>query len=177
MRRADIAAGRLVAHAHGLAEQLDLQRPRHGFGGLSLDREHVLELPVLTMRPDAAAIGGADDVDGDADALAQLTHRTLDQVGDAERGAYACRAVGGVAELEAGILADHLEPVDLGEIRIQLLGKAIGKILLLGIVAVVGQREYRDGSFRQLGQRRVEQRGGGGIVARNELIGDQQHHD
>ena len=179
----DIVAGSLVVDAEGLAEQLDLQCARHGLADFRLDGEHILQLIVMDMRPQhAAAVRGADHPDGDADAIALLVHGTLDQVGHAQCSADLRRAVRGIAELEAGVLADHLEFVDLGKVGDQLFGQAVGEVLLFRITALVGERQHRDRFFRQLGEYRGgvpgsgAVRGAGGVSTQHELVGHQQHH-
>src|SRR5574337_169566 len=140
----DIAAGRLVARHDGLAQQLDLERLGHSLTDLRLDREDVLQFLIVAVRPEAGPVSGADHADRDPDLVALLEHRALDQVGHLQRRADLRRAVLGVAKLEAGILADHLQSIDLGEFGDQLLGQAIGEILLLGVAAFIAERQHRD---------------------------------
>src|SRR6185437_2949731 len=94
-----VAAGRLVARNNDLAQQLDLERIGHGVADFRLDREHVLELLVVAVRPNTCAIFRTDHADGDADAVTELAYGTHDQVCHAQRRADLRRTVPGIPKL------------------------------------------------------------------------------
>ena len=67
-----------------LAEERDLELLRHRAGNLGLDREDVLQLPVVGFRPDIGAVARFDQRDRDPHPVGRLPHAPFEQVIDAK---------------------------------------------------------------------------------------------
>ena len=142
----EVAARRLVDGLDDLAEQGRLQRASDRCRDLALHREHILQLAIVGLRPQLAAVGCLDQRRDDAHLIALLAYCSFEQRRHAE-----LRPDGGsivllfAAELERRIAPDHLDVVHLRDRRDQFFRQTVGKIILLRIAAFVDQRQHRDG--------------------------------
>ncbi len=67
-----------------LAQQRDLQRVHHGCRDLVLDGKHVLQFPIVSLRPEMPVRPGIDELGADADLTARLAHTALKDMCDAK---------------------------------------------------------------------------------------------
>ena len=112
---------------------------------LVLDRKDVVEAAIVCCRPQVRVRAGVDELRGDAHPVAGLPHRTLEHVRDIE-------LLGDLADLQ--VLASEGERrgardhPQFGNVRQQvqeLLGDAVGKVLVVRIAAHVDEWQYNDG--------------------------------
>jgi hypothetical protein len=123
----------VVLRSGGLRrEQLEAERRDHGFGDLVLHREHVGELAVVGLRPEVVAVGGIDEPGGDAHLVAGLAHAAFEQRSDVELLADAPHILVLSFEGEGRRARGDVQPRHLGEQVEQLLGEAVGEVLLVG---------------------------------------------
>ncbi len=148
----------------GRLDQFELERSHHRPRDLVLQHEDVGHLPVVGLRPEVIAIGGVDELGGDADLIASLAHAPLQNrlhvqlLGDcADVLVLALEGKGRSARGDAQ--ARHL-----GEEIEELLGETVGEVFLLLVRAEVHQREHRD---RRAGLRRLRRRG---TVAHHQVV-------
>ena len=74
-----------------LALQHDFELIGDGARNSFLQTEHIAEIAIVSFRPKMEAIGGLDQLRGDADLFSLLTDRTFENVGHAERCADAAQ--------------------------------------------------------------------------------------
>jgi hypothetical protein len=111
--------------------------------GFVLQVEDVDDVPVEAFRPDAMLGLRVDDLDGDAKTGPGLAQAAGDHVVGVQLLADDADAVVGVAEREGGVAGDDGKPAVLGERRDDVLGDAVGDIVLLRIPVEVGERKDR----------------------------------
>ena len=92
-----------------------LDRGGDGAGYLILNREDVLEVPIVALRPEVTARFGRDQLGCHADPLAGLPHTAFDHVGHAEIAPYLLRLDRLCLIGERGVAGDHEQPADLGQ--------------------------------------------------------------
>ena len=139
-------------------KQLELERGDHRLRDLVLHREDVGELAVVGLRPEVVAVGGADELGCDADLVAGLAHASLEDRRDIQLGGDGPHVFVLALEREGGGSRGHVQAGHFCEQVEQLLGEAVGEIILVGIAAQVEQRQDGDrrGDLRRraLGRRR-----------------------
>jgi hypothetical protein len=92
-----------------------------------------------------AAGGAVDQLRGDPHAAAGLAHAAFEHMADLQLPRDLWHVDVLALEREGGIARGDPQRGDLGEVGDDVLGDAIGKILLLGIAAHVGEREHANG--------------------------------
>jgi hypothetical protein len=132
---------------------------------LVLHREDVLQIAVVTLRPDVHAARGIDELRGDAHPGAGLSHAALDHVLGAELAPHLGHVRRLSLERERGIAGDDGNIAEVGERRDDVLGDAVGEIFLLRVAAHVDEGQHGDG----WGIRR--QWGRGPVIFDNGVIG------
>ncbi len=80
----DVGRGHLAHGPPGALIHLHLQRLNDAPGNLRLDREHVLQLPIVLPRPQMVAVGHVDELSRDADPVAGLANAALQNRVDVE---------------------------------------------------------------------------------------------
>ncbi len=131
-----------------LGQQLQLERRDHVLRDLVLERKDIGEFAFEALRPEMIGAERVDQLHIDADLLAGFLHAALQDVPDIEI-ARDIGKVGSLALVGKGLVAgDDEQRRDLGEIGGEILGDAVGEILLLGIAAdvVEGQDHQRTAS-------------------------------
>ena len=111
---------------------------------LVLKVEDVGRIAVVAFRPEVDAGLGVDQLGVDADAPAGLAHAALDHVAHAELAGHLAHVERLALVGEGRIAGDDQEPGDLGQVGDQILGHAVGEVLLLGIAAHIRERQHRD---------------------------------
>ncbi len=141
-----ITARRLVAEFADLAEQGRFQGACHRRGDVALHSKDILQLAIVGLRPQCAAVIGLDQRRDDAHLSAFFSHRAFEQSRHAEFPPDAGIVVLLLAaKLERGVTADHLQIVHLRERGNQRLGQAVREVVLLGVATLVGQRQHGNG--------------------------------
>ena len=141
-------------------QQLHLQRVDDRGGDLVLQLEDVRDLAVVGLRPQVRTVGRPDQLGGDPERVAGFPDTALEHVVDAER-LRDRRDVGVlVLERERRGPRDHPELRQLREQVQQLLGQAVGKVLLVARLAHVLERQHGDRRSRCRGRPRRRWRHG-----------------
>jgi hypothetical protein len=98
----------------------------------------------------SAAVGGIHQRRGDPHFITLPLHRAFQEVRDAQQLADLGARILRVAELERRVAADDLQARELRERVDQVFRQAVGEELL-ALLAFVGERQHRDGFFRDGG--------------------------
>ena len=157
--------GRARKRANALCgQQSRLDDSGYAARDLVLHRENVAELAVVAFGPMVAAAYRVDELRGDAQALALTAHAAFEDVADTKLPANQAD-VGVLAFVLKGRVArDDEQPANARKSGDQVLGDAVGKVLLVSIVAHVDERQNRDRRTVGQGQRtRVAMSNAGGV--------------
>ncbi len=123
----------------GRDQALVLQAPDDGddnrFRQLVLYGEEFGQRAVVLVRPDMIAARSIDELTGNPNLLAHLAHAALETVGNPEFLADLARIDVAALEREAGIARGHEQFVEAGQLGDQVLGKAVGEVGLVRVVA------------------------------------------
>ena len=119
-----------------------------------LDHEDVLEVPVVAVRPDMAAGFGIDELDVDAHPRAGLSHAAFEHVSHAQLPSHISDVDVSPLESKRRVARDHEEAGHLGDVGDDVFGHAVGEVLLFGVAAHVGERQYCEGWLVGQAQRR-----------------------
>ena len=142
------------------ARKPDLQRLHDRAGNLVLHRENVIERPVIGLRPQVRAVGGADQLRGNAQLVAGLAHTAFQHMGDVQLLRDLSDLDVLALESERGRARDHFQVGDLRQQVQQFLGDAVGHVLLIFFGGHVHKGQHRDRLIRDRGRhRRVRRRG------------------
>ncbi len=153
----------------GGVRQLHLERLDDGVGDLFLDREHVLGQPVVLRRPDVVAAGDVDQLRRDAQPVAGLAHAPLEHRGHAELPPDEQPVLDPSRRRERRGARSDTQPLDMRQVRDDLLGDALTEVLLIVVGAHVDERQDRDRRLAA-GERRPER------LARQTQIGQHLGH-
>ena len=104
-----------------------------GRGHLVLDGEDVLEVAVVSFRPEVVSGGAVDELGGDADPVARLAHAAFEHVAHAELPGDGAHVHGLALVGERGVAGDDEELADARQRGEDVLGDAVGEELLFGI--------------------------------------------
>ena len=133
--------------------KMRLDRSDHLLGDLVQHGEHVAQLAVVLLGPDVLAGLGLDQLAGDPDAFACGAHAALEHVAHAELARDLPHVDRAALVDEARIAGDDEQPAQPRERRDDVLGDAVGKVILLGIAPEVGERQNRDRRPGRRGER------------------------
>jgi hypothetical protein len=152
--RLDVALGgllddRLVGGQQGPPQRLD-----HLRGDLVLDGEHVVQAAVVGVGPEVVAAARIDQLRRDPDLVALLAHAALEDVGHAEPLADGAQVLLLALEGEGGGAPGDAEILDPGQHVEQLLGQALGEILVVRVHRHVDEGQHRDGQVAVRPRRR-----------------------
>jgi hypothetical protein len=126
--------------------QLDPERLDDGLRDLVLQREDVVQVPVVALGPDVIVARCEDQLCGDPYAAARLAHAPFQHVTHVEL-ARDLRDFDVPALVDEGAVArNDDERRDLGQVRDDVLGDAVAEIFLFRIAAHVGERQDADRS-------------------------------
>jgi hypothetical protein len=122
-----------------------------------LDGKHVVHGAIVGVRPQVKAIVDADQLRRHPDPVALPPDAAFQHVGDIERGADFPQVFVLALEAERRGAARDLQVRDLRELVQQLLGEAVGEILVLRVRTHAHERQHRDGALagRRFLDRRV----------------------
>ena len=114
-------------------------------GDLVLNREDVSHFAIVPLGPEMVAVGDVDELCGDANPPAGAPHATLEHRGDVELLTDAAEIEVLALEGEGRCPRRHAQAGQLGQGVDDLLGDAIGEILVLGVAADVGEGQHGNG--------------------------------
>jgi len=118
-------------------QEPQLQCADNRLRNLVLEREDVVQVAIVALRPDMAAGGAVDQLRGDPHPAARLAHAAFDNVADLEL-ARDLRNVHVLAlEHEGGVARGDPERGHLGEIGDDVLADSVREVFLLRITAHV----------------------------------------
>jgi hypothetical protein len=123
----------------------------HGAGYLVLDGEDVFQPPVIALRPEVVAASRLDQLGGDPDPAARLADAAFHDVLHAEVGRHLLHLEAAALVLEGGVAGDHEEAAVAGELGDDVLGDALGEVILLRVSGHVGEGKDRDGGLVRQG--------------------------
>ena len=129
----------------------DLQRLDDLLRHIVLNREDVGKIAIIPLRPGMAAALAVDQLTGHAYPVARLAHAALQHVMHAKCPRDILNIAAFPFEGEAGVAGDDEQALEAGQLGDDILGDAIGEIVLLRIAGHIGEGQHRDGGF--LGQR------------------------
>ena len=122
-------------------------------GDAVLQVEELVDGAVVARAPDMRAALGLDQLDDDAQAIADLLHAAFEQIGDAKLLADGAR-IGGAALVGEGRAArDHEKGLDAGQRRGDRFDDAVGEKVLARLRRHVVERQHDDGGL--VGQRQL----------------------
>jgi hypothetical protein len=107
-----------------------------------LQREDILELAVVAVRPDVRAGRCVEELRVDADALALAAYAAFENIAGVQRLADVANVACLALVLECGIARDHEQAADLGEVGDQVFGHPVGEIGLVRVAAHVVERQH-----------------------------------
>ena len=99
---------------------------------------------VVAFGPVMAAGRRVDELRADAQLLAGPAHAAFEHVADAKLARDLLHIDRAALVDERRVAGDDEQPADAGQPGDQVLGDAVGKILLIGIAAHIGERQHRD---------------------------------
>ena len=130
------------------AHLLGLDLRHHGADYLARDAllqiEDVGQHVFITFGPDMVAAFAVDQLRRDAHAVAGLAHTAFEQEVHAQLLGDPFRVQALALVSERAVAGDHEEALKARQLGDDVLDHAVGEILLLGVAAHVGKREYGD---------------------------------
>ncbi len=131
--------------------ELELELVRNRFCDLPLDREDVLQIPFVRLRPKVLIPLSVDELGRDQNTRAVAANASLEHVGHGERICDLADREALSLEREGGRAPRHSEVRELRQRVKDFLGNAVGEVLVVGIPAHVEEREDRDARFFRRG--------------------------
>ena len=121
-----------------------LDRRHHLLGDLVEHGEHIAQLAVVPLGPDVLAGLGLDQLAADPDTFACGAHAALEHIAHAKLARDLPHVDRAALVDEARIAGDDEQPAQPRERRDDVLGDAVGEVVLLGIAREVGERQDRN---------------------------------
>ena len=128
----------------GAGVQLETQLARDCARDVVLHREDVGGRPVERFGPRAHAVARANQHGVHPEAGGRLPHRSLEEVGDIELAADIARVDRFPLQRERGRPRRYAQSGNLGERADQIVGDAVGEVLLRGVAAEIRERKHCD---------------------------------
>ena len=125
-------------------EELHLERVDHRQRQLALHLEDIGQLAVVLLGPEMEPVPGVDELRRDAHAVARLAHAALEERGDVQLVGDDGQVLVLALEVEGRCPPRHPQAIDLGQGVEDLLGDAVGEVLLVLRGAQVGEGEHGD---------------------------------
>src|SRR5882762_8887298 len=149
----DIVRAALLDGLLLFGQELEFQSLDDRCGDFVLQREDVVEVAVVTLGPEVIVARPVHQLGGDPYAATCFAHTAFQYMVDLE---FTCdfRHVDVLAlEYESAVAGGHRQRRDLAQIRDDVLGDSVAKILLLRIAAHVGKGQDADRDARGTGSR------------------------
>jgi len=142
------AAGRTGDDGRGLRRESAAQgtddRPRD----VVLHLEHILRIPLVGLRPERETVGHVDELSRDAQARSGAPYTALDDTLYVQPRSDVVDVDALALECERRATSSDSQPLDFREGARQLVGHAVGEVLLLGVIADVCHGQHGDGGRR-----------------------------
>ena len=145
VQRVRLGIGR--ARLRRRAEQRDLELLDHVGRDLVLDREDVVELAVVGLRPQVRVGAGLDQLRRDPDRVARLAHRAFEHVRHVQRARDLRDSDFLALERERRGARRHLQLRNLRQQVQQFLRDAVGEVLVRLVLAHVDEWQHGDAFF------------------------------
>ena len=113
-------------------------------GNFILKRKDIDEIAVIAIGPQMLTGNGIDQLRGDANAVAGLSDRTLENNAHAKRLADLADIDRPSAKNERGVSRDNEQRLVAGQLGYDVLGDPVGEELLLGVARHVRERQHGD---------------------------------
>ena len=146
------------------ADQLEVERDRDPARDLVLQSEQIARVAVEPLGPEMRVGLGIDQLGVDADLVARPPDAPFQHIAHAQLAADLLRVDRLVLIGERGIARDHEHIRDPRQIGRQILGDPVGEILLIRVVAEIGEGQHDDRQARRQRRRRTW-RGGDALDA------------
>jgi hypothetical protein len=143
--RLQVVGGRLHQHCLLFPEQLDPKRVSDGARDLVLNGEHVLRVPIVGVGPEQVPVGHIDQLRREPEPPAGAADAALEHGADLEPLADRPDVFELALERKDRCSRYHVQPADLRQRVDQLVGHAIGEVLVVRVGAQVGKGEHRNG--------------------------------
>ncbi len=121
--------------------QDELQGPDHVLRDLILDGKDILEVPVVSFRPEMVARGYVDELDKNPQPVSGPLNAAFEQGIDMQLATYFAGILVAGLEDQGGSSGRHPQSPDLGQGVYYFLGHTVAKVFLLSLSAQVGQRQ------------------------------------
>ena len=145
VERVGLGIGR--ARLRRRAEQRDLELLDHVGRDLVLDREDVVELAVVGLRPQVRVGAGLDQLRRDPDRVARLAHRAFQHVRHVQRARDLRDRNLFAFERERRGARRHLQLRNLRQQVQQFFRDAVGEVFVRLVLAHVDERQHGDAFF------------------------------
>ncbi len=130
---------------------LDLSQNRQG--NLILNIENILQLPVVSLRPQMIASRRFDQLRCDPQPLARFAHAAFQDMSHAELFPHQPKVLVLILKLKRRAAPGHIQVGYVAQYVDDFFGDAVAEILLPGVAAHVDERQHRDrhalGYFRR----------------------------
>ena len=126
------------------SEKFNLEVLDDGQGDLVLNREHVLQTPIETLRPKVGAVLGVDELCRDPQPIASFPNAPLDDGANVECRTDLPHVLVLALESESRRPRDRSEALDLRQSIDDLLCHPVAEILLFGVGRDIGKRQNRN---------------------------------
>jgi hypothetical protein len=149
--------------------ELELERVDDDAGESFLEREDVLDGPVVLVGPQVVVRGGVDELSGNAQAAARPPHAAFEDVSDAELTRDRLHILGRLLERHRRTPGDDAERPHFGGIGGHFVGEPAGEVRVLRVGAQV--REWQHGDRLHVPERGHGAGSGGGAGRRAPFVG------
>ena len=123
---------------------MGLDRSGDAAGDFILHGEDVAELPVVPFSPVMGTCKRVDELGADSQPIAAAADAAFQHVAHAKLAGDLAHVDGAVLVDERGVSGDDEQPSDVGKTGDQILCEAIGEVVLIGIVAHIGEGQHCD---------------------------------
>ncbi len=126
------------------APSLSLKRPEDRPGDVVLDIKDVLELALVSLRPQGQAVGRVHQLGRHSEAWPRAADAALEDGRHSELLAHLARIGGLPLKRESRAAGRHTKAGDFAQRARELVGHPVSEVFLLGVVAHVYQGEHGD---------------------------------
>jgi hypothetical protein len=125
-------------------DQPDVERDRNSTCDFVLQGEKIAHVAVEPLRPQMRVGLGINELRVDADLFIRPLNASFEYISHAQLAANLLCVDRFVPVGERGIARDHEHVLDPRQIGRQILGDPVGKVLLVGVVAEIGERQHHN---------------------------------
>ena len=103
-----------------------------------------MQMTIEAVGPQMRSAMYVNQLGGDSFLSPRLTHRTFDDIADAQFASNLCSIEGAPLVRETRAAGDHDEPADAGQRRDDLRYDSLGEVILLRVATQIGEGPHRD---------------------------------